>query len=154
MPNDDYISVEEAADLIGRSPRHTSRYANKVRTIRVGTRTLYHRDDMAHIAAELRARDSIHERAEQHRPQPKQPSTELVPPGEMLDYVRERDHQVERITQQLTVAAHRVGELEALLSQRLLPEDAAALRQERDALQEEIRRLKGRPWWKRLLNLP
>ncbi len=109
---------------------------------------------MLQVAAELQARDSIHERAEEYRPPPKQPSTELVPPGEMLDYLRERDQHVERLTQQIAAAAHRVGELETLLAQRLLPEDADALRRERDALKQEITRLQGRPWWKRLLNLP
>lgn len=147
-----YIPVEEAAAILGLSIRHTSRYAGKVRTKRLGTRVLYHRGDIEQHAEEKRIKDQIHEEAQPYKPPPKQPGTELLPPGEMLDYLRERDQQVERLTQQLTAAAHRVGELEALLQQRLLPEDAEALRRERDALRERLQRPQPqhkRSWWQR-----
>jgi hypothetical protein len=147
-----YIPVEEAAAILGLSIRQTSRYAGKVRTKRIGTRVLFHRGDIEQQAEEKRIKDQIHEEAQPYKPPPKQPSTELMPPGDMLDYLRERDQQVERLTQQLTAAAHRVGELEAMLQQRLLPEDAEALRRERDDLRERLRHLEPqqkKSWWQR-----
>lgn len=147
-----YIPVEEAAAILGLSIRHTSRYAGKVRTKRIGTRVLYHRGDIEQHAEEKRIKDQIHEEAQPYKPPPKQSSTELMPPGDMLDYLRERDQQVERLNQQLTAAAHRVGELEAMLQQRLLPEDAEALRRERDELRDRLQRLESqqkKSWWQR-----
>ena len=81
----------------------------------------------------------------------------------MLDYLRDRDTQIAHLQQQLLQAAHRIGELETLLQQRLLPEDADLLRRQlmeseadRTVLRTEIARLRTehqravQPWWKKL----
>jgi len=138
---DQYIPVEQVAAILGVTIRQASRYASKVRTERRGQRIFYHLDD---IREQARLRGKEHQAsidAHAYRPAPQAPKAELMPPGEMLNYLRERDAEVRQLQQQLLQAARRIGELEATLQQRLLPDEANDLQRrliqaeaERDAL--------------------
>ena len=50
--SEEFIPVEMAAAILGVTTRHVSRYQDRVRTKRLGKRILYHRDDIATLAAE------------------------------------------------------------------------------------------------------
>ncbi len=168
MGDTDYISVEEAADILGVTTRQARRYQHKVRSKVVGKRILLHRGDIAEQAGLKDEALQVRDEAQSHRERP--PRAELVAPGEFLDYLRERESHTERLQQQLIQAAHRIGELETQLAQRLLPQDAevlqqqvfvleqeredllqqhADLQQENMRLQAEVIRL-SQPWWKRV----
>lgn len=143
-----HISVEEAADLLRVSTRQAHRYGEqehggRLRTRKAGRRTLFHKGDVEALAAELGV---------EYKP-PERPKTELVPAGEMLHYLRERDQQLNDVQQQLNRAMLQVGRLQGQLEQRLLPEDAdllcqkvAAAEAERDVLKQRMNSL---PRWAR-----
>lgn len=166
MPDSDYISGEEAAALIGVSKRTVERWANDAaKDLHVshapGGKQLYLRVDVERLANEHQAGEAARARAAQFTPQ--RPA-EIVPAGEMLDYLRDRDSQIERLNQQLISAAAQIGSLQTQLEQRLLPADeqhirqalaeaearAGVLEQEAEQLREELERAR-RPWWRRLL---
>jgi hypothetical protein len=163
MPDEAYIPVEEVAVRLGVSIRQASRYAAKVRTQRIGQRMFYHRDDIEEQARLKGIEYQASLGKEACRRTEKLPRVELMPPGDMLDYLRDRDTQVAHLQQQLLQAVHRIGELETLLQQRLLPEDADLLRRQlmeseadRTVLRTEMARLQTdhkravQPWWKKL----
>lgn len=145
-----YISVEEAADLLRVSTRQAHRYGEqehggRLRTRKAGRRTLFHKGDVEALAIELGV---------EYKP-PERSKTELVPAGDMLQYIRERDQQLSDVQGQLNRAMLEVGRLQGQLEQRLLPEDADTLRHkvaaaeaERDALQQRMERM---PRWARWL---
>jgi hypothetical protein len=145
---DEWLTVREAAGRLGRSTRQTHRYAQgdapRIRTRRKGTRILFHAADVAALAGELAELDDT-------PPASPAEATQLLPPGETLALIRD-------IQDRLMFASRRVGELEAQLSQRLLPEDADELRTRAAAAERENDRLRAelaqarRPWWKRLLS--
>ncbi len=148
-----YIPVEDVATILGVKTRQAHRYGDgpnpRIRTKMVNHRKLFHKGDTEALAGERKA-------AKPHSAQ--RPKTDLVPVGEMLEYIRERDRQVEELHRQLTEAAAQVGYLRGQLEQRLLPEAAAALHQqvealkmERDALQAQLK-AKRQPWWKRFFS--
>ncbi len=131
-----YISVEEAADILKVSTRMVNKYGHeeKIQTRKAGKRILYLRSDVEALAEELGV---------DMRPAPREPKMDLVPAGEMLEYLRERDNRNEQLQAQLVAAAAEIGALrERLEQQKVLTEDNTALR-ERIAYLE-------RPWWKRL----
>lgn len=148
--NEAYISVEEAADLLRVSTRQAHRYGEqehggRLRTRKAGRRTLFHKGDVEALATELGVEYKPTER----------PKADIVPAGEMLHYIRERDQQLSDVQGQLNRAMLEVGRLQGQLEQRLLPEDADVLRQkavaaeqERDALRHQLERM---PWWARWL---
>jgi len=137
----DYIPVEEARIILRVTARQVQRHAAKgrVRSRRVGRRLEVHRDDVERLAEELGADD---------RPSPIHEGELLADSGAMLDYVREKD-------QTIMVLSRRVGELEGLAENRLLPADEALLRQELAEAQARIRILEEqnarlqRSWWQR-----
>lgn len=143
--SDEYITVEDAADILQVGIRMVNRYGNgpnaRLRTRRAGRRILYNKADVRQLAADLGVLD-------QARPQ--RPKTELVPVGDVLDHMAQ-------MQQQLNQAMLEVGRLQGMLEQqKLLTADADELRQRlaaaegaRNALQEELER-RSRPWWKRL----
>src|ERR687885_1940504 len=135
MDDIDYIPVEEAADILGVTIRQARRYQNKVRSKVVGKRVLLHRGDIVEQAG-LKD-EALQARGEAQSYRGRIPRAELVAPGEFLDYLRERESHAERLQQQLFQAAHRIGELETQLAQRLLPQDAEVLQQQLLALQQE-----------------
>lgn len=156
MNDEEYIGAEDAAKILRVTSRMVYRYGEgdnpKLRTIRTGRRILFHRGDVQTLAEE------------QNAAQRPSPTTDIIPASELLDFVRE-------LQGQLMLASRRIGELEGILGQRLLPEDEQALKTriadltaERDQLQQEKERLQAelekgqdppeleqkRPWWQRL----
>jgi hypothetical protein len=150
----EYIGVEEAAVLLGGiTTRQAHRVGQQARTRTAGKRTLFHRGDIEHLAEQRGVDREAVEQARQYQPQ-SQPKTDLVPAGEMLDYIRERDRKLEEMQQQLYAAALEIGTLRAQIEQRLLPEDVAALRQRvaeleatEQALRAQIEERPPRRWW-------
>ena len=149
MADEEYITVEDAADILQVVPRQVNRYGNgpdaRLRTRKAGRRVLYHRGDVEQLADDL----GVINKPRVPRPSP----AEMVPAGEMLQQWRQReqdhDRRVDELQAQLNSAARRIGELEALLAQRLEPEQERALRDELAAVKTLL--TGGRPWWKRLL---
>jgi hypothetical protein len=149
MADEEYITVEDAADILRVVPRQVNRYGNgpdaRLRTRKAGRRVLYHRGDVETLADDLGV---------VNKPQtPRTPASELVPQGKVLEEwrLREREHQeqINELHAKLNAAAHRIGELEAQLQHRLSPEQERALRDELAAYKTQLSG--GRPWWKRLL---
>lgn len=145
---DEWIEASEAAERLNRTERQVYRYgtAGRVRTRRHGRRTQFHAGDITTLAAELGASD-------EPRP-PKPPRQEIMEPGAMLDYLRERDARLEQAQREIQQLIYQLGQKDAELGRRALPEDTDKLRQEledvkkeRDALLEQLNQRK--PWWKR-----
>ncbi len=143
MSDEEYISAEHAAKILRVSSRMVYRYGEegKLRTVRPGRRILFHIADV-HALAE--AQDA------EHRPAPR---TEIISGDEAIGLIREQQNQ-------LMLLSRRIGELEGMLSQRLLPADEQTLRSRVNELESEITRLQQalehtqqeekRPWWRRM----
>lgn len=150
----DYIGVEEAAVLLGGiTTRQAHRIGQQARTRTAGKRTLFHRSDIERLAEQRGVDREAVEHARQYQPQA-QAKTDLVPAGEMLNYIRERDRRLDEMQQQLYAAALEIGTLRAQVEQRVLPEAAAALRQriaELEASEQALRAQLEQPstprWW-------
>ncbi len=144
-----YITVQEAQDILHVSARQVQYHAanERIRSKKQGRRLLVHEGDVLQLAEEL---------GSDLKKDP-QPSVEMVhDQGPLIDYMREKD-------QQLLLMSRRIGELEGLLQQRLLPEDEQGLRERlmeaemrARLLEEELKRLREtsqplqEPWWKRI----
>ncbi len=143
MSDEQYIGAEEAARILRVSSRMVYRYGEegKLRTIRPGRRILFHIADVHGLAE---AQDA------EHRPAPR---TEIITGDEAIGLIREQQNQ-------LMLLSRRIGELEGMLSQRLLPVDEQALRSRVNDLESEVTRLQqaleqaqqdeARPWWRRM----
>ncbi len=143
MSDEQYIGAEEAAKILRVSSRMVYRYGEegKLRTIRPGRRILFHIADV-HGLAEVQDAE--------HRPAPR---TEIITGDEAIGLIREQQNQ-------LMLLSRRIGELEGMLSQRLLPADEHALRSQVNELESEVTRLQqaleqaqqdeARPWWRRM----
>lgn len=144
----EYMPVEDAAEVIGLGTRQVHRYGQQgqLRSLQVGRRVLYHRGDVEALADKLG-------RTREARPQrPREPKQELVPAGQMLDYLRQRDQELAEAQRRLETALLEVGRLRGEVERRLLPEDADGLRQElanvkaeRDVLRQQLDRTSGPP---------
>ena len=144
-----YITVQEAQDILHVSARQVQYHAanERIRSKKQGRRLLVHEGDVLQLAEEL---------GSDLKKDP-QPSVEMVhDQGPLIDYMREKD-------QQLLLMSRRIGELESLLQQRLLPEDEQGLRERlmeaemrARLLEEELTRLREtsqapqESWWKRI----
>ncbi len=139
MVDEEYIPVEDAAYILQLTTRQVHRYGSdpnpRLRTRRLGKRVIFHRGDVEALAAELGAIRKVGERP------PPAPKAELMPIGEMLSYLRERDQQLADVQSQMNQALIRIGQLQAMLDQRLLPEDEQQLRLRLTQLEEEHDRL-------------
>ncbi len=152
MEEDQWLTAEEVADRLGLTARQVNRYGTptatkpaRLRTERAGRRVLYHREDVEQLAQELQPR---------LRPKVSHAKTDLVPAGEMLEYIRDRDRQLaeiqERLQSQLNQALLEIGRLQGQLAEtQHIRGQLEAVQAERDELQEAIEQ--ARPWWKRLL---
>jgi len=146
MSSDDaYLTVEEAAALLGVVPRQVNRYGatGRLRTKRAGRRVLYFRQEVLDLAEEIGANHRL----------PPPPKQEIMPVGEMLNYLRERDRQLAEQQQQIAALLTHLAEAQAELGRRILPQDEHQLRTdlasvtvERDALRRQIEAL--RPWYR------
>lgn len=121
MPEDDeYITVEEAAQVLGVSVRSTQRYAqnDRVRSRRVGNRLQLHQGDVLALADEI---GSVNK-----RPVPPQ----SVPADVLLGYV-------ETLRKETNVLNSQIGQLQEQLRSRPLLEDHLTAQIERDRAIEE-----------------
>lgn len=161
--NDDYIPVEEAASILRLGERQTRNYGAKglIKTKRAGQRVVFHRGDVEALAEELGA--SL-------KPRPKSAQMEMIPPGEIFNYIQQRDQQVAELQDRLNQAALRIGQLQGELEagrllledkqriqQRLesLEKDHEHLQQEREAWLQEKAQIEAeleherQPWWRK-----
>ncbi|PLS79746.1 MAG: hypothetical protein CYG59_11650 [Chloroflexi bacterium] len=148
MADEEYISVEEVASIMGLSVRQASRYAAKVRTERINQRVLFHRDDVMEQARLKGIEHEARERAATYQPKPTK--TDLVPAGEMLEYIRERDRQLAEVQAQLNQALLEIGRLQGQLTDhQQIRQQLTDIQSERDELKQAMER--ARPWWRRIL---
>ncbi len=146
---DQWLTAEQVADRLGLTARQVNRYGTptatkpaRLRTQRAGRRVLYHREDVDQLAEELQPR---------LRPRASRPKTDLVPAGDMLEYIRERDRQLAEVQAQLNQALIEIGRLQGQLTEtQRIRGQLEAVQAERDELQEAVR--KSQPWWKRLFS--
>ncbi len=145
--DDQWLTADDVAQRLGLTTRQVNRYGMptatkpaRLRTQRAGRRVLYHHEDVETLAQELQPR---------LRPRVSRPKTDLVPAGEMLQYIRERDQQLADVQAQLNQALIEIGRLQGQLSEtQRIRGQLEAVQAERDELQETIKR--AQPWWKRL----
>ena len=137
MADEPYITVEDASAILRVTTRQVNRYGSgehpRLRTRRAGKRVLYHREDVEALADEI---DSAHRLAP-----PPAPRTDLVPAGDMLEYIRERDARLEVLQGQLVQAAAENATLRSQLQ---------AVTEERDRIRGLLESADKRPWWRRL----
>src|SRR3712207_6802000 len=128
--NERYITAEQAAEILGTSPRTIHRYGEggQLRTRKSGRRIMFHAGD-------------VHRLAEDFQTQRKGPDPD----------------EVEQLRHQLQQATYRIGYLEAQLERRLLPDHEMQLREElikvrteRDLLQQQLQ-VTAAPWRTRLI---
>ncbi len=146
----EWLTVEQAGEILQLGPRMVNRYGNppynRLRTQRRGRRVVYHRDDVMVLADELEAARLV-------SPPVK---TELAPIPEATERTLELEHR-------LYAAAEEIGRLKGLLeSQRLLTGDRDELLQRVGAAEERARRAEeeldrvrttvsttqSKPWWR------
>ena len=148
MPEDEdeYISVEEAAQVLNVSVRSTQRYAqnDRVRSRRVGNRLQLHQSDVLALADEL---GSVNK-----RPAPPQ----SVPADVLLGYV-------EKLRIETNMLNSQIGQLQEQLKSRPLLEDHVTTQiqrdqaiEQRDAMARRVAELEeqikasAKPWYKRI----
>lgn len=142
MSENDYISGQEAADILQVSERTVQRYATgsdrRIRSRKyTGSKKLYYlRSDVEALASELglaRTAETV-----------SRPKAEMMPAGEMLNYLRERDQELKEAQRALAAAMAEIGQGRAQLEQRRLLESRYdEVTTERDTLKQEIGRLRG-----------
>ena len=153
---EEHITVEEAAERTGLTTRQIHRYGEtgQLQRRKSGKRYLYRLADVQRLADDAGV-------ANRPPPDPRPLRPELVPAGELLAYIRERDRQLEQYQQELVKVAMEVAQLRTeRANQQLLTTEADLLRKryneveaERDELRRRVEQLERqqRPWWKRLL---
>ena len=149
--NGRYISVQEAQDILRVSARQVQYHSanGKIQSVKQGRRLMLLESDVHALAEELGSSDK----------RPPQLPVEVMPDtGPLIDYIKE-------LNSQLMVASRRIGELEAQIQQRLLPDDEYTLRQqladaearakvyeeELTKLREQVQR-ENKHWWKRMFS--
>jgi hypothetical protein len=135
----EYIDAATAGEILGVSPRQAMRYGAgsdaPVRTSRDGRRVFFHAGDVRALAQELESRKHA----------PPRPRAELMPTGEIFNYLRERDARVKELEEQLAAAHRRIGQLEGVQETiKLLRDELAGLKGEDRGPQL--------PWWRRMFS--
>jgi hypothetical protein len=120
--NGRYITIEQAQEILRVSVRqvHNHIASGRIHSYKEGKRRMLLEADVIALSEELGSanRDAV-------------PKVEMLPDtGPLIDYIRE-------LNSQALVMSRRIGELEAQLQQRLLPEDAAQIHEE--LTREQIR---------------
>ena len=143
MSDNDYIPGQQAADLLQVSERTVQRYATgdnrRIRSRKyTGSKKLfYHRGDVETLADELGAARQV-----ETIPRPK---AEMMPAGQMLDYLRERDRDLHEAQRSLSAALLEIGQARSELAKRNQLEGLyQEVTTERDSLRQEIGRLRLR----------
>ena len=120
MTNDEWITAEEASALTGLSPRSVLRYGSgpekRLRTRkRTGSKRLfYHRADVLALAEEL-------EVAKRPPPLPPEPKPEMLPAGAMLQIVRQRDEDIDRLQREIRLLTAELARAQSDVERRALP---------------------------------
>ncbi len=137
MTDEQYITVEDAAEILQVTTRQAHRYGegehSRLRTRRAGRRVMFHKGDVEALAAELGVLD---------QPRPGRPKPDPTSITAILDYLRERDAKMEAVQQQLQQAMHEIGWLQGALELQEFQQRIAELEAERDSLKAEVERLK------------
>ena len=128
--------------MLGLSERSTLRYASGqtprlLTRKRTGSKRLwFYRPDVEALAQELQPT----RRAPDLPPEPKQ---EMLPAGEMLGYLRQRDEELREAQRALQAAALELGQARAELTRRqLVDEQLQQVAAERDEVRKQIARLR------------
>lgn len=125
-----WLSVENAAQRLNLSRRHMYRYAERVRTQKIGKRLLFHAEDVEELAREL---GILHQAAP-----PRPPKVELMPVSEMLDYLRQRDNELESVQLRLEQTLVELGAARQDAHRRqLVDTELSTVRQELSTIQNE-----------------
>lgn len=123
--NDRYLTAEQAADVLGTSPRTVHRYAEagRIRSRKSSRRVMFNETDVQRIAEDLKAQRTT--------PDP---------------------DELRQLQEQLKGANYRIGYLEAQLAQRLLPDaqrqmeaELTKVWAERDVLEKQLKQATA-PW--------
>ena len=134
---DEWLEASQAAQRLNRTERQVYRYGvdGKVRTRRYSRRLQYHAGDVDALAQKLGVGNEA----------PIVPRQEIMPPGAMLDYLRQRDRELSEAQRQLQQAAIELGGARQELGRRqLVDQQLTEVSQERDELRQQIAVLQ--PW--------
>lgn len=153
MSDDEYITSEEAAEILQVVPRQVYRYSDgpnaRLRSRPAGRRKMIHKGDVEQLARDLGAAN---------KPRKKSPTLELVPQGEFLKLLEKKDEEIRQLRDQITQLAHQMGQLQGeVVASRKLLEDQQHVRQRLEAIEDERAQLlkqqtEARPWWKKLFS--
>jgi len=155
MSDDEYITSEEAAELLQVVVRQVYRYSDgpnaRLRSRPAGRRKMIHRGDVEQLARDLGVAN---------KPRKKPPSVELAPAmsGEFLRALQQKDDEIRQLRNEITQMAHQMGQLQGeVAASRKLFEDQQHVRQRLEAIEDERAELlrgqsskENQPWWKRL----
>jgi hypothetical protein len=133
-----WLEAAEAAARLARTERQVYRYGQerKVRTRRYGRRLQYHAGDVEALAQKLGV---------DNEPRPIVARQDIMPPGQMLDYLRERDRELADYQRRLEQAALELGAARQEIGRRqLVDQELSTVRDERDQLRTQIAELQ--PW--------
>ena len=136
--DDEYITAEQAAQILRVTDRQARRYAasGQVQSKRAGARVLLHRADVERLANELHAYE---------RPPP---TPQIVPQGELLQTIERLRVELQASSIRESALAERLRLLPPPEEAQLLRTDLAAAQAERNALRAELARLGApRPWY-------
>ena len=124
MSDDEWMPAAQAAEYLGKTDRQLRRYksAGRVRSRVRSGRVEYHRGDLDKLRTEL---------PEDTRPRATESTQQIIPAGELLQFIREQQDQLQQ-------AAARIGYLQAQLESRPALEDLKAQQQELEAAHQRI----------------
>lgn len=142
---DEWLEASQAAQRLNRTERQVYRYGvdKKVRTRRYARRLQYHAADVETLAEKLGVDNEP----------PAVSRQELMPPGAMLDYLKQRDRELSEAQRQLQQALIELGGARQELGRRqLVDQQLNQVSQERDDLRQQIAILQPwRRWGTRLI---
>lgn len=121
MSNDEELTAEQAAPILRVSVRQVHRYreAGQLEHRRAGRRVLFQRASVEALAKELAV--DIPHTASQSEPTPDQ-SVAVLPPGELLNYLRERETRLEAALLEIGRLQTRLQQAEEELKQLKAPD--------------------------------
>ncbi|MDQ5852144.1 MAG: helix-turn-helix domain-containing protein [Chloroflexota bacterium] len=141
---DDYITVQEAAAILKLSTRMVNKYGHegKLQTRKAGKRLLYRRADVQALAEELAVDVTL--------PPAPPPPMDLVPAGEMLQHIKERDARIDELHTQLVAAAVEIGTLRERLDHQTKLLEEERQKGARTLILDVDNPPQKKSWWQRL----